>query len=99
MIINGIECITLAHGIEGDPVASHPYFGSRAVADDILAMQSDNNGCVVLQAGSCTQRDHHTGLVCKLIQTNCATNLDMMSSDPSGCISKDTVWAKNAVFD
>ena len=28
MIINDVECITLAHGIKDDPVAFHPYFGS-----------------------------------------------------------------------
>ena len=31
MIINGITCITLAHGITDDPVAKHAYFGSDKV--------------------------------------------------------------------
>ena len=41
MMINGEEVITLAHGIENDPVASHAYYGSRAVANDVEAMTCD----------------------------------------------------------
>ena len=69
MVINGEECITLAHGIENDPVASHTYYGSRAVAEDIEAMVADAHGCVELhQAQGCALRDEVTGLVCKLVQ-------------------------------
>jgi hypothetical protein len=74
MVINGEECITLAHGIENDPVASHTYYGSRAVAEDIEAMVTDAHGCVELhQAQGCTLRDEVTGLVCKLVQREDAT--------------------------
>ena len=69
MIINGVECITLAHGIENDTVASHEYYGSRAVAEDIVAMVSDEYGCVELcQTSGCVLRNPDTGLVCKLVQ-------------------------------
>jgi len=35
--VDGLECITLGHGITGDSVAEHAYFGSRAaVVDDLL---------------------------------------------------------------
>jgi hypothetical protein len=28
MLVNGVACITLAHGIEGDAVASHAFYGT-----------------------------------------------------------------------
>jgi hypothetical protein len=32
MLVNGVACIALAHGIEGDAVASHAFYGTEAVA-------------------------------------------------------------------
>lgn len=86
MIINGEECITLAHGIEKDPVASHEYFGSRAVAEDIEAMVADAHGCVELcQARGCVLRDCDTGMVCKLVQRGDTTK-GIMSPDFSASV-------------
>lgn len=35
VIVSGSQCITLGHGIENDPVASHEYFGTEQVIHDI----------------------------------------------------------------
>ena len=32
MMVDGVECVALAHGIEGDAVASHAFYGTEAVA-------------------------------------------------------------------
>jgi len=34
-IINDIECLCLGHGIEGDEVASHWYYGTKRVVEDL----------------------------------------------------------------
>ena len=36
MMINGVRCVTLGHGIS-DGVARHPYFGTEAVIHDLEA--------------------------------------------------------------
>lgn len=33
IIVNDIRCLALAHGIRGDPVASHEFFGTRQIID------------------------------------------------------------------
>jgi Mg-chelatase subunit ChlD len=72
MMINGVECITLAHNITEDAVASHPYYGTDVVREDLytLKMQNEKRGIVKLQGGACVQRDCETGLVCGLYQTD-----------------------------
>eukprot|EP01114_Cavostelium_apophysatum_P023812 TRINITY_DN908_c0_g1_i1.p1 TRINITY_DN908_c0_g1~~TRINITY_DN908_c0_g1_i1.p1 ORF type:complete len:832 (+),score=277.31 TRINITY_DN908_c0_g1_i1:122-2497(+) len=65
MIINGVECVSLAHGIEGDAVVSHPYFGTNAVVEDLKGMAGWESGLVQLYAG-CLVRDEQTNLVCKM---------------------------------
>ena len=68
MWINGWECITLAHGILDDPVATHAYYGTTAVVADLMTMDGYDDGLVDLQGGQCVQRDIATGLVCGLVQ-------------------------------
>ena len=34
--VNGVECAVLGHGIAGDPVASHAFFGCRARVCEVL---------------------------------------------------------------
>lgn len=67
MLVNGVEAATLGHGIKGDPVASHAYFGSRAVVDDLRGMVGWKEGLVRLQPGPAV-RDPDTGLVVGLRQ-------------------------------
>ncbi|KAI8927754.1 hint-domain-containing protein [Entophlyctis helioformis] len=65
IIANGHSTVTLGHGVANDPVASHQYFGTRAVVDDLECMRGWSSGTVVL-AGM--WRDGLTGLVCGLCE-------------------------------
>jgi len=65
MLVNGIECITLGHGIKNDPVASHSYFGSEQILKDLEKNSID--GVVTLRVkNSYLIKDSATGLVCGL---------------------------------
>lgn len=71
MYIGGVECITLAHEITGDPVASHSFYGSRhsgGVYESLSKMHGFGKGHVVLKGGACVIRDSTTHLVCGLYQ-------------------------------
>ena len=49
MIINGITCITLSHGITDDSVAAHAYFGSDKVRQDVMSADHENGVVIVRQ--------------------------------------------------
>jgi hypothetical protein len=73
MLINGVECVTLAHGFQED-VVRHPYFGTNAVIEDLQNMEGWERGLVVLTKEA-VNRDLKTGLISGLnktiqIQTN-----------------------------
>ena len=52
-IIEGVPTITLAHGIEGDTVATHTYYGSRQVVEDLEAhFRPDARGVIRVPAGA-----------------------------------------------
>jgi hypothetical protein len=59
--INGIECVTLAHGFEGD-VIEHPYFGSVRVIEDLQKMPGWHNGHISINKSHFTY-DDVTGLI------------------------------------
>lgn len=62
-VIEGWDCVTLAHGLTGD-VVSHSYYGTKAVVRDLMGMDGWANGLVVLHPDSVvTQRDASTGRV------------------------------------
>jgi hypothetical protein len=63
MIINGYECVTLAHGIENDPVSSHNFFGTEKIVDAMKKCPGWGNGIIELKEGS-MMRDEITGLIC-----------------------------------
>ena len=63
MIIEGVQCITLAHGIENDPVASHPFYGTDKVIETLKTHMKFDDGYIEL-VGECIQRDKETNLVC-----------------------------------
>jgi Mg-chelatase subunit ChlD len=53
MIINDVACITLAHGVEGDAVASHAYFGTESIVKDLKKFSGAwKRGLVVLDYGA-----------------------------------------------
>ena len=64
MIIENVECITFAHGIENDPVASHPFFGTQKVVKALEALEGYDDGCVVLNHHEAVIRHTETCLVC-----------------------------------
>ena len=55
-------CITFAHGIEQDPVATHPFYGTAAVVEELKTMDGFDDGCVVVSNGVLV--DAETNLVC-----------------------------------
>lgn len=52
----GVPTITLGHGIVGDRVASHAYFGSRAVVEDLERLPRNTRGRVMLDSTATTAR-------------------------------------------
>jgi hypothetical protein len=38
MLVNGMECITLAHGLRDNDVVNHDYLGTQAILDDLKTM-------------------------------------------------------------
>ena len=58
MRIDGTDCVTLGHGIELDPVATHPFFGSAMkVARALSELRGWNEGRVVLGPGPSIRRN------------------------------------------
>jgi hypothetical protein len=66
MLINGVQCVSLGHGMEEDEVVRHPYFGTRKVVEDLSRMPGWDKGRVELLSG-CVEKDEKTGLVCGLV--------------------------------
>jgi hypothetical protein len=75
VVVSGVECITLAHGITDDPVAAHAFFGTDKVLHSLLSLDSSldsvngsgygyNEGLVTIDGVSEICRDAKTGLVC-----------------------------------
>jgi hypothetical protein len=51
MLINEMECITLAHGIHDDPVASHAFYGTESVVGSMTKKGISREGYVDLYEG------------------------------------------------
>ena len=49
VLVDGVPCVTLGHGLDA-PVAAHPYWGTRAVIDDLMAKPGWESGRVVMPA-------------------------------------------------
>ena len=48
MLIENVQCITYAHGIQGDSVASHEFFGTENVVDVLQQMDGFETGLVTI---------------------------------------------------
>ena len=59
--INGLNCITLGHGIAHHPVLSHPFFGTQSVIDALRRLPSTEGGHIHAMHGFVRNDD---GLVC-----------------------------------
>ena len=57
MVVNRVACVTLAHGLENDAVASHSFYGTDAVVDALRRCPGFEKGRVVLRSGDMVVRD------------------------------------------
>merc|ERR1711916_234425 len=65
-IVNGWECVGLAHGIQdpSEEVVYHPFFGSDRVRQSLQDLHGWAKGHVTFRSG-CALRDPSSGLVCE----------------------------------
>lgn len=66
MSISGETCITLAHGIMNDAVATHAFFGTEEVVRNLQESSGWNDGLVQLKE-NCMIKDANTQLVKRLL--------------------------------
>ena len=59
--INGLDCITLGHGITHHPVLTHAFFGTQSVVDALRRLPSTEGGRIHAMHGFVRNAD---GLVC-----------------------------------
>jgi hypothetical protein len=62
-LINGVEVAGLGHGVTGDEVLTHPYFGSDLIFKDIFEL--DHSGYCVIEPKQIIRSDD-TGLICRI---------------------------------
>ncbi|KAL9656854.1 hypothetical protein ABK040_004388 [Willaertia magna] len=65
--INGIECVTLAHGFTDNNVITHQYYGTDKVIKDLKNMKGWLDGYVEMEQYTLS-RDPSTGLICSTVQ-------------------------------
>lgn len=65
MLIEGVECCSLAHGFADNDVINHPYFGTQKILDDLKEFQGWNAGLIVLEDNA-LRRSSETGLLTKI---------------------------------
>lgn len=67
--INGVDVITMAHGVRGNMVLSHPFFGTNRVIDDLRVYSPVGweNGFIVLD-GHRVIRDEKTNMVKAIVR-------------------------------
>lgn len=66
-VVNGLECISLAHGITNDRVAEHEFYGSEKVVQSLqslVGIESYLKTGLVTMESSQVVRNPITGLVC-----------------------------------
>jgi len=74
MFIDGVECVTLGHGLDED-VARHAYLGSHAaVTADLKMCPGWEAGLVELEPDSFVRANGSTGEVCAIRHDACKSN-------------------------
>jgi hypothetical protein len=91
MLISGVECSVLGHGLK-DPVVEHDFFGTDRILEDLKRMPGWKSGLVELVPGSYV-RDPSTGRVCGLRQYGVESLSDGDLSDPEGCRHREAKFA------
>jgi hypothetical protein len=66
MFVNGVECICLGHGLQGNETVAHDYLGTSKVLDDLKQMQGWSDGLVTVGQ---FERDPVTLRIVKLLQS------------------------------
>ena len=61
MLINNMECVSLAHNLDGD-IISHSYYGSQKIVEDLKTKDGWDEGLVILE-NQIFQRDSDTNMV------------------------------------
>lgn len=69
LVVNGLKCITLAHGIDNDPVATHEFYGTARVLCALQQYEGYEKGIVEMDENQ-VQRNETTGLVCGFASQN-----------------------------
>eukprot|EP01084_Bolivina_argentea_P280435 479600_1 len=67
LVVNGVECCSLAHGFKDNQVIQHAYFGTDKIIADLRKCSGWSKGEIVLPSDA-FQRDPNSGLVCALKQ-------------------------------
>ncbi len=68
VVVSGVPCLTLAHGITDDPVASHPFFGTTKVVEALARCEGWSAGLV--RFGVCAGKDgNNAGVLARDEQT------------------------------
>jgi hypothetical protein len=61
LMVNGVECVTLGHGLT-EPVVAHPYYGGKIV-DDLMKLSGWSSGLVNVEYCIRDSEGHCAGLV------------------------------------
>jgi len=67
MKVNGVECVTLGHGFQGNNVVKHEYFGTGEVVKDLQKVEGWKSGLVNLE-NDWIKRDENSGRIIKITQ-------------------------------
>lgn len=66
VVVNGVECITLGHGFQDDPILRHPYLGTDKVVDDLRKCVSWTTGRVRID---CMTRSGNSKTISGLVES------------------------------
>lgn len=55
VVVDGIACATLAHGVLGNATLSHPFFGTEAVVDALRGCEGWEEGLVTFRSNAASQ--------------------------------------------
>jgi Mg-chelatase subunit ChlD len=67
MMIGGIECATLGHGIVDNDVIKHPYFGTEEVIKNLKTSSNTYETGLITLNQNCTVRNNDTGYVHEIV--------------------------------
>ena len=71
LVVDGVQCAALGHGVVGDAVLSHAFLGTEAVVDALRKCHGWDAGFVRLQQGDFV-RDAATNQIADIVQSAAA---------------------------